>query len=406
MNPYWIPIGVLILLNVVGVPWAFFGSSAASQTLFAYARYASRQEILHAYWWTVYGTVALVAVSAMLGTIRAMKMYQRVPMELPGPAVLKRLWWCLFFLGWAAVVVMFVQAGYTVPWIAAGAATFASYTDSATLRSHFDALITPSLYNGNLLFVATGAVVLSFVCMKRRALLYRLASVLLFVTSASFSLAKSQLAGALFIVVVFVALAHRVRIRTTVVAAAALLACVLPFYLVLAYATTVGDAITQLVARTIFGQWAGLPYYFTLFDGRPQPFASLLPPYLQRPLGLVVDSPGRKIMLFMEPQAALSGVAGNVPSFFVGEAFAVGGTLGALISPAVVAFELWLLAICFLRLPKSPLVVLLFSWFLYKFTMGVAGGFSAFLVSSFTFLLAVLVAMVIAREGSRVRAFA
>lgn len=402
MNPFLLLMFAVAALDLVGVPWGFLRDD---RDLFQMAKYATRDEILHAYWWTLYGAIALVVLCAASGTIGMMRRYHQRPLELPDHAVIRRWWLWLSAAGWSAVAIMFVQAGYTVPWLLLRGANFLDYGESSVLRTYFSERVNPSLYNFNLLFVATGAVALAFFC-GRKNLIARVSSIALFFASASFSLAKSQLAAALFIVIVFVTTTRHVKLRTLIAVALGLLICILPFYFLLAYATTLEDAASQLASRVIYGQWAGFPYYFMLFDGAPQPFPSLLPPYVQRAIGITADSPGRKVMLFMEPHAALEGVAGNVPTFFVGEAFAIAGIPGALLSPLIVAAELWLIALCFQRLPKHPLLVLLFSWFLYKTIMGLTGGFSAFLISSFTMALGLLAASVIVREAARVPRYA
>jgi hypothetical protein len=402
VNPFLLLMIAVAAVDLVGVPWGFLRNDP---DLFQMAKFATREEILGAYWWTLYGAIALVVLAAATGTIGTMRRYHERALDLPDRKTIRRWWMWLSISGWAAVAVMFVQAGFTVPWLLLRGANFLNYTESAVLRTYFSERINPSLYNFNLLFVATSVVALSFFC-GWKSTAARLASVALFLASASFSLAKSQLAAAVFIVLLFVTTTRHVKLRTLVVVGVSLLICILPFYFLLAYATTLEEASSQLAGRVIYGQWAGFPYYFELFADNPQPMASLLPPYVQRAVGIVTDSPGRKVMLFMEPYAALEGVAGNVPTFFVGEAFAVAGVPGALLSPFILAAELWLLAICFQRLPKHPLLVLLFSWFVYKTVMGVTGGFSAFLISSFTMALALLAGAVLLRETVKVPRYA
>src|SRR6185369_5793948 len=109
----------------------------------------------------------------------------------------------------------------------------------------------------------------------------------------------------------------------------------------------------------------GLPYYFILFEHDQQPPYTLLPPYMQSALGRTVDSPGRKIMIYIEPSAALEGVAGNVPSFFVGEAYAIAGNWGVVLAPLLAALELWLVAACFAALPKNPITLTIYAWLLF-----------------------------------------
>jgi hypothetical protein len=402
VNPWWLVVGVIFLIDVIGVPLAFLRGGVLRQRLFNFVRYGHAEDILYAYGWTLYGVLALVALSLVLGTVGAMKRYQRRPLELPAPQVVATWWWWITGFGWIAVFVMFVQAGFTVPWLQVRGANFLDYADSSVMRSYFERRISPVLFNFNLLVFAAGSVILAFFCLRRRTFFHRFAALLLFAASASFSLAKSQLAAALFVILLFVSTTRRLRPTTVLAVGLVLFVCILPFYFLLAYATTVTEAVDQLGARVIYGQWAGLPYYFMLFDQKPQSAVSALPPYVQRIFGVSAESPGRKVMLFQEPQAAMTGVAGNVPTFYVGEAFAIGGVIGALLAPMVVAFEAWLLIACFGRLPKTPFTVLLFSWFMYKLTIGIADGFSAFLLSSFTVGLVLLAMVVVAREGARI----
>lgn len=403
MNPIWILFAAVAVLDIVGVPLAYLVPQTSRPMLFVYARYASDDLILRAYFATLYGCFMLLFLLWMTGVFRQMRRYQRRPFDVPPPHIAKRWWWWTFLISATCVAIMFVQAGYQFPILTAATADFTYYGDASLLRTHFASRVNETLFNINLLFIATLNGAVAFFCMPGKTFRYRVVSIVLFLASASFSLAKSQIAAALFVVVLFVALGREVRVRTLVIAALVILMCIVPFYFLFAYSSDVGVVAGLLRDRVIYGQWAGLPYYFMLFDEKPVPMQALLPPYIQRLIGPPVDSPGRRVMLFMEPAAALEGIAGNVPSFYVGEAFSIWGMPGVFIAPFVVAFELWLLLGCFRLLPKNPFTVLLFAWLLYKYEIGVLDGFSVFMISGFTIVLGVLVVFVTLREGARAR---
>jgi hypothetical protein len=399
VNPLWLIVTILLALDVVGVPYAFWLPHREEPLVFSLARYARASDIWTAYYWTVYGSVAFILLALLLGVFKHVSAYQHRPLELPNSAEAVRNWRISFAISAAVIVIMFLQAGGTVPILSVLRANITEYSDAAILRTYFSGRVNESLYNINLLFVAPFNLMMAFFCL--RGFWRRFFSLLLFVLAASFSLAKSQIAASLFVLVLFASLARPPKFRSIVVFALLMVLCIAPFYLLFAYATNLSEVAELLAGRIVYGQWAGLPYYFMLFKGSPQPLASLLPPYVQWFTGDAGDSPGRKVMIFMEPAAAMEGVAGNVPTFYVGEAYAVAGMPGVLAAPFLVAFELLLLAFCFRLLPKTPLVTIFYSWFLYKATIGLVGGVSLFLVSGFTIALAGLMCVVIVRVGGQ-----
>jgi hypothetical protein len=368
-------------------------------------RYLTDDQVWNAYRWTLYGTLALLILTWALGLFRQVRHYQQRSFEVPPAPVARRWWWISFVLGFSCATVMFVQAGFELPMLRAALSDLMDVTESSLLRAHYASLINDSLYNINLLLVMTFNVAVAFFCLRRN-FWQRVASVALFVVSANFSLAKSQIAAALFVLMLFIALSRRIRFRTVAIAAVVIVLCIVPFYLLFAYSSNAEELVDAMRDRIIYGQWAGLPYYFALFRDHPFSPETFLPPYVQNVIGVHLDSPGRRLMLFMEPEAAVEGIAGNVPTFYLGEAFALGGIPAVVAAPFVVAVELWLVVFCFRLLPKNPFTTVLFSWFLYKFEVGVLGGFSVFMISGFTIVLAMLVGFVILREGARVPSYA
>jgi hypothetical protein len=147
-----------------------------------------------------------------------------------------------------------------------------------------------------------------------------------------------------------------------------------------------------LWARVFYGQWGSLPYYFSLFENNPASWTSILGPLMHSgPSVIDVQTPGRIVMEFMCPDGVYDGTSGVSSAFFIGDAYAVAGIPGVILAPVVVMLQVLLIASCFRRLPKTPLNMLLYSWFFYKVFLGVTGGFSQFFLSLLQAMILVLV---------------
>jgi len=392
---------MVAMFDLVGVPYAYYVPHENPPELFQMVRYATDAQIWRAYWLTVWGTVMVIAFALLFGVTKGLSELQwrePAPMSEKSAAA---VWWTTFLLQCGAIAVMFIQAGFSVPMLTLGNATLSDYQDSALLRSYYAGRIDMHIFNVNLLWFSTLNLATAFDAVRSHKWFHRIISVAMFVLSASFSLAKSPIGAALVVMTLFVAVRRPVSVRTVTAMALAIVICIAPFYLIYAYTADAMGVVEMLAERIFYGQWAGLPYYFIVFDEKPVSIRSLLPPYVQKVTGGLTDTPGRQLMLFLEPSAAVEGVAGNIPSFFIGEAYAVAGFAGVMIAPIVAVFELWLMVSCFRLLPKNLFTQVLLAWFLYRFAIGLLDGASFMLVSGFSICLAALVGFTIVRVACR-----
>jgi hypothetical protein len=88
----------------------------------------------------------------------------------------------------------------------------------------------------------------------------------------------------------------------------------------------------------------------------------------------------RLIMMQENPKAVKAGVAGVMNSLFVGEAWANFGLLGVLIAPFYVGMVIQALFMFFLTMPKTPLLLGLFTYFSYRGS--VTGGFNDYIYNA------------------------
>jgi hypothetical protein len=400
VNALLIVFAVMILFNCLSVPYVkLFEADKPYAYFHLTLRYIPQHYISSAYMWTLYGSIALIAFAFVTGTFKRVGAWQDRPLAVPGEDRVRRWWWWTILLGVLAVAIMFVQAGFTVPALTVAGKTFA---ERQQLRLMFADRINQTLFSLDLFFVVSMNLIMAVVVLKKKRWFYLCGSAALLIVTALFALSKSHMAASLTVVVMFVALAQRVRWITLFRWGIVMLLCIIPWYYI--QALSGGRSLTEnLVTRIVYGQWVGMPHYVMLYEHDRAPLTSLLPPYIQRFLPSVDDSPARKLMIFIEPEGALSGTMGNFPSFYIGEAFAAAGVLGAILAPFIVGAQLWLLVHAFALLPKNLITTQLFSWMLFRFIIGLISGFSMFMVSSFTIALVAVVGVAMIWEAGRAR---
>lgn len=93
----------------------------------------------------------------------------------------------------------------------------------------------------------------------------------------------------------------------------------------------------------------------------------------------------RLLMEHTNPKAVEAGLAGVINSLFIAEAWADFGLLGVLIAPFYVGVVIQTLFMFFLKMPKTPLLLGLFTYFSYKGS--VTGGFNDYLYNAGYFVI-------------------
>lgn len=376
LNPFIVLFAVVAAINLFSVPIGFgLDYQEFRRALFG----ITDDEVLSAYAWTVYACAAMVLLYFAFGIHRDVKAYQRRPMVPYSESRYSGLWFLTLVIGLFLVGAIWVQAGLTIPVIAALGADYWSYH---RLRQSYGEAINQMLYNVTLYWVATSNLLIAWLHLNRAHVAYRAISTGLFLLVGSFTLARSPLALAFMIVVNYHLFWRPVPWKVLTSAAAAMAVVMFALHFL---AGTPGGYTSlghYLGVRVVYGQWTSLPYYFSIFAHDPAPFSSVLPPILQGSDTQLVSGPSRIVITHMVPEAVRAGVAGVASAFFIGEAYAVGGVPGVIVAPALVMAQAWVIVRSFLSLEKTTLHVFLFSWFLFKLFTGVVSGFSAFLFSS------------------------
>jgi hypothetical protein len=201
-----------------------------------------------------------------------------------------------------------------------------------------------------------------------------------------FLLSRSTITIPLIVALMAYLACYEVRLRATA----------LPFVLItlisvgmMAYSIKdTSSLVEELFVRVVDGQWLGLPLYLWYFQQDRQSLTSVMHPFVRDLFGLAQeDTPGRVLMRFVLPAAAESGGAGVIPTYFIGEAYALGGWLFVAFSVLYVALLIYITAFSFRSLPKTIVTCLLYGLSCYKIGNGIVSGISAFMVSGTTILI-------------------
>lgn len=146
---------------------------------------------------------------------------------------------------------------------------------------------------------------------------------------------------------------------------------------------------TGIMGRIILGQSAGTYLSFDLF---PQVIEHVGFSSISNVLNNIVGIDGsertaRLVMMNVNPKGVEAGLAGVINSLFIAEAWANFGLLGVLIAPFYVGIVIQTLFMCFLTMPKTPLILGLFTYFSYRGS--VTGGFNDYLYNAGYFVIIV-----------------
>ena len=172
-----------------------------------------------------------------------------------------------------------------------------------------------------------------------------------------------------------------------------------------------GDrGVLEIVGGRIFyGQWAGLPYFFEIYEKKNASLGTLKPSYLKAGAGgrwsyKGEESPARQAMRVVTGYTDLeSAGVGVAVTFYIGEAYAVWGRTGVVLASFFVSLQLYLVTLVFSSWPRTLWTMFLYSWFTYKMALGIITGFSAFLFSTSTYLLFVLLTITVLTNAARNR---
>jgi hypothetical protein len=380
-------------MALVGVPLAELIDPTGRFFYLAGGR--SEDFVWRAYWWTLYAVSVLVCCVVVLGLNRRLREYQDRPSEPARRAHYEALWGLSFAAAAACGLILFVQTGLQHP---AVMALRLGREEIAVLRITLKYTLNMNAYNlGVHLFGAFCLVVAGFFLRNWRLVA---ASVAMLLFLLPFSLAKSPLAE-LVIELAFIYLVFaRPSWRLVPVLGALIVVALAAAAWFTAWVTDLQGFALFVALRVLWGQFADLPHYFNLFANDHLPFAALLPPYAQAVVGPPLPSAGRLVAEFANPEGVQLGYAGEASSFFIGEAFAFGGTAAVIMAPLLVALHYAFVTWLFGKLRKDAITVFVFGFLLNRMGAALFGGISSFVFSSLHIVLGAFLAFVLLHQAA------
>jgi hypothetical protein len=146
--------------------------------------------------------------------------------------------------------------------------------------------------------------------------------------------------------------------------------------------------LSILIGRLVHGQWIGLPLYLSYYQDKSIGVSTVIHPYLKSFFDLKdTITPGSELMMEFFPTTISAGVVGNIPTLFIGEAYAIGGWLMVCVAIIHVVLFISICAWVFTQLPKTPVTCILYGIVVVKISMGLVLGYSMFMFSLLTLLI-------------------
>ena len=172
---------------------------------------------------------------------------------------------------------------------------------------------------------SAGALILAFRYIN--GMFIKAGTIVMFLWLGTFTLAKAPIAVTLLEILI-VAMIHK-PIRFPIGVLLLAVASIGTLFFLTSGDRSFQNTISGMTYRIFLGEFSDLATYFEVFkDNRASPL-SILPPYLKSLFGVSLLSPSK--LLSLPGNEVLT--VGMANSFFVGEAYAVGGLVGAVLSP-------------------------------------------------------------------------
>lgn len=382
INPISLILLAIIVLGLMGIPFAFFFDKKGYFLHFVY-KLKDENSILLSYLYTLYGFIVMVFLYYGLGLKRKINAYIDRDTTHFNKNHYKLLWFTTFALAFLCFSFVFIQAGGIHP---ALAALRFDYSGIQLLRQKIRLMVNMNVYNIGFKFFLPFNLIVALFFLRKRLLI--LISLLLFAVMSTFVLEKGPIIQIIILIVFFRILTSEIPFKKLFQYSLLSMFLISIMYFLTRFATNISTLFRGVTERIFYGQISDLPYYFELFSKDKAPFSSLLPPYIANLLGQEgVKSASRLVMEFSKPEAVSQGTAGVANTFFVGEAFAVAGHIGAILSPFIVMANLTLLVYLLSAWKKNIYFVFLYAWFLFKTFEGTFGGISYFTFSGLHIIL-------------------
>ncbi len=393
------PVGIPVLPRTVVTPFTIVFVLIALQNLVSYPLHLISPSYLYSYVEDNVGDPAGVCTAAFLATVasfflllvqysgfgsrKAVAAFVREPTLTPDDERLRKQWRRSAVRVLMCCGIAFVQAGFSLPLLQAAQLESQDYN---IYRQETESAVSATLMNVPLYFLLPHLILTSFVAMRERVWLYRVGTVLLFGSTALFLLARSSIA--LPVIIGLLALAAWRPLRPQAMVLPSALVLLLIGAMMLASTKSMVTVHETFITRAIHGQWVGLPLYIDKFADNPVPLVSLLHPALRNKLGAEgLEAPGRQLMREINPVGVENGSAGNVPTYYLGEAIALGSWPMAAIGTLLVGTMIALFVSAFTHIPKTPFSCLVFGVGAFKIFTSITNGLSGFFLSGTTLLI-------------------
>ncbi len=382
INPISLILLKVIVMGLIGIPFAYFLDRSGYVHYFTRKLY-NENFILISYLYILYAFFIMVVLYYCLGLKRKIRVYMKKKIDHLPKHHYELAWLVTFVLAFACFAYVFIQAGGKHP---ALAAIKFEHLGIQALRRTISLAVNMNIYNLGFKFFLPINIIISLFFLRRRSLL--LTSLMLFVLMSTFTLEKGPIASIIILIVFFRMLISEIPFKNLLKYGFICLFLISFMYFLTKLATGISSLFSGISRRIFYGQISDLPLYFELFSKNKISFSSTLPPYVTKLFGIeTIKSSSRLIMEHINPVEVSEGTVGVATSFFIGEAYAVAGHIGAILSPFIVMANLAFFVYFFSRLKKNIFFVFLFSWFLFRTFEGVSAGISNFTFSGIHIIL-------------------
>ena len=382
INPISLILLKIVVMGLISIPFAYLFDKGSYFYYFT-QKLASEKFILISYLYTSYALLVMAVLYYGLGLKRKIRVYINKEIVNLTKHHYELVWVITFVLAFACFTYIFIQTGGRHP---ALEAIKSDYSAIKVLRHNISLAVNMNIYNIGFKFLLPVNIIISLFFLRRRIL--SLISLLLFVLMSTFVLEKGGIVSTIILIIFVRMLISEIPFKKFLQYGSISLLLISVMYFLTRFATSISSLFTGITKRIFYGQISDLPHYFELFSKYKISFSALLPPYMANLFGIEgIKSASRLVMESTNPAAVSLGTAGVANSFFVGEAYAVAGHIGVILSPFLVMANLAFFVYLFSGLKKNVFLIFLFAWFLFKTFEGIFGGISYFTFSGLHIIL-------------------
>lgn len=382
INPVNLILLKIVIMGLLSIPFAYLLDKGAYSYYFT-RKLGNENFILISYLYTFYAFMVMAILYYVLGLKRKIKVYMNKKAVHLAKHHYEWAWLITFVLASACFAYILIQTGGRHP---AFEALRSDYSGIQVLRHNISLTVNMNVYNLGFKFFLAINIIIALFFLRKRYL--SLISLLLFALMSTFALEKGLIVSTIILIVFCRILISEIPFKKLLYYGFISLFLISGMYLLTKFATSFPSLFTGIIRRMFYGQISDLPHYFELFSNNNISFSSLLPPYIANLFGIEGIKPAsRLVMEYTNPAAAAQGTVGVANSFFIGEAYAVAGYIGVILSPFIVMANLTFFVYLFSRLKKNIFFIFLFAWFLFKTFDGIFGGISYFTFSGLHIIL-------------------